>query len=171
MARVTASLVVNFAEETGGGGGGLTLEIDDREDGLNGGDTSFRPGDTVYYLLYVADRVTVDQHVATAGSRAEAGSGVRQVEEVVQFAGSKEGSLRYPATSAVTMEWIGQAHRTDGQSGAVTRQVIDQQSVRLSAPVAGLLKCSYGAAFTAHRLSGVPTEIEQVLVFVAGEAN
>ena len=63
MARVTATLVVNFsAQESGAAGNGLVLEIADRDDGLNGCNASFRTGDAAYYLLYAADSVTVQQH-------------------------------------------------------------------------------------------------------------
>jgi len=170
MARVTATLVVNFsAQESGAAGNGLVLEIADRDDGLNGCNASFRTGDAAYYLLYAADSVTVQQHEVTAGSKTGAGSGYREVDEVVQFVDGKEGSLRYPASSAVIMTWIGSYHRTDGQNGPVSKQVIGPQTVRLGAPVAGLLRCVYRAAYSAYKLANVPTDIEPALVYVQGE--
>lgn len=42
---VVATLNINFDADAAGGQGILKLELDDREDGLNGGDTSFAPGD------------------------------------------------------------------------------------------------------------------------------
>ena len=48
---VVATLNVNFSEDAESSKSGvLKLEIDDRENGLNGGDTSFQPGDTVLAL-------------------------------------------------------------------------------------------------------------------------
>ena len=171
MSKVTASLTVSFSETSTGGGAGLVLEVDDRaaaDGGLNKGNTSFRPGDNVFYLLYVASKVTVQQHGVTAGVRSGAGSGERVVEEFLSFTDSQEASLRYPATSAVEMEWLGY-FRTDDGAAAVTKQVIDQQTVRLSAPVAGFLRCRYRAAYSAHKLASVPTDIPQAMVFVIGE--
>lgn len=169
MARVTASLTVSFSQTTGTtSGNSPVLEVDDRADGLNRGNTSFRPGDPVYYLLYVPDGVTIQQHGVTAGSRSAAGEGSRQVEEILTFTDSQEASLQYPASSAVTMEWLG-FFRTDGESGAVTRQVIDQKTVRLSAAVAGFLRCRYTANYSAFKLANVPTDLTQALVFVIGE--
>ncbi len=161
MSKVTATLTVNFGSDSAADSGGLLLEVDDRETGLNGGNTSFRPGDNVAYLLYKSDGVSVTEHVVTAGGRAAAGSGSRAVDEVLQFADSKEASLRYPAAGAVSFSWL-------GRSGGDPR-LVGQQTVALGAPGIGLLRAQYHANFDAYRLSGVPTEIAQVLIFVAGE--
>lgn len=169
MSRVTASLTVSFGANTGASGGsGLVLEVDDREDGLNHGNTSFRPGDPVHYLLYVADKVSVLKHGVSAGTRSAAGNGARVVEEVLTFTDSQEASLRYPASTGVEMTWLGY-FRTDDGTAAITKQVIDQQTVRLSAPVAGFLRCRYSANYSAHKLANVPTDLTQALAFVIGD--
>lgn len=172
MSRVTASLTVSFsADANTGGGNGLVLEVDDRDaadGGLNNGNTSFRPGDPVVYLLYVADQVTVKQHGVTAGTRSAVGEGAREVEEVLSFTDSQEASLRYPTSTGVEMTWLGY-FRTDDGVAAITKQVIDQQTVRLSAPVAGFLRCRYSANYSAHKLANVPTDLTQALAFVIGE--
>ena len=46
---VTASLTINF--DAGKGSNQFLVEVDDRENGPNGGRSSFNPGDTVYLLL------------------------------------------------------------------------------------------------------------------------
>jgi len=161
MSKVTATLTVNFGSDSASASGGLLLEVDDRANGLNGGNTSFRPGDSVAYLLYKSDGVTVTDHLVTAGGRSSVGGGSRQVSEILQFADSKEASLRYPAAGAVTFSWI-------GRSGGDPR-LVGQQSVALDAPGVGLLRAQYVANFDAFILSGVPYDIEQVLIFVAGD--
>ena len=161
MSRVTATLVVNFGASAGAEGAGLILEIDDRAEGLNGGNTQFGPGDPVGYLLYQSAGVTVTDHVVTAGGYSSQGAGRRAVEEVLQFADAKEASLRYPAAGAVELTWIGRAGGSPSLRG--------EQTVVLQETGIGLLRARYQAAFSAFRLSGVPTSIPQVLVFVAGE--
>lgn len=186
--KVTASLTVQFQGDSASASDGLVLEIDDREDGYNKGETSFRPGDTVYYLLYRAKDVDLDTHFVTAGGKSEVGSGSREVDEVLTFTDSNEASLQYPATSKVHLEWIGKTLITEVKSGAeavsssvkvtslvdmmestsVAHSIENQQTVRLEKKSVGLLRASYSAAYTAFRLSGVPLDIDQALIYVAG---
>ena len=171
--RVTASLTISFSS-TSSTQGGIILEVDDRdvaEGGLNGGNTSFKPGDAVYYLMYVSDNVTINQHAVTAGTKTSQASGTRVVtKEYVTFTDSSEGSLKYPASTGVTFTWIGNAIRTDGGSSGVTISLdnVGKQSVRLSGKVAGILRADYSASYQAFKLSNVPLDIDQVMIFVAG---
>lgn len=163
--RVTASLTVTFQAETAAAGGaGLVLEVDDRsteEGGLNKGNTSFRPGDPVVYLLYQADNIRLLQHLVTAGGSGGAGGGHRSVTEYLTFSGSREASLRYPTASGVSMSWL-------GRSGGAAAMA-DQQTIRLPEDGVGILRVQYQAAYQAFRLSGVPLAIFQVMIFVQGE--
>lgn len=171
--RVTASLTISFSSTTSNQGG-IILEVDGRdvsEGGLNGGNTSFKPGDSVYYLMYHADNVSITQHVVTSGTKSSAPAGTRDVEkEYITFTDSSEGSLQYPATSGVTFAWVGNAIRTDGGNSGVsiTLDSLDHQSIRLSGKVAGILRADYSANYQAFKLSNVPLDIDQVMIFVAG---
>lgn len=161
--KVTASLTVQFQGDAASASDGLVLEIDDREDGYNKGETSFRPGDTVYYLLYRAKDVDLDTHFVTAGGKSEVGSGSREVDEVLTFTDSNEASLQYPATSGVSLSWIGSTLESAG-----AHSVENQQTVRLENKTVGLLRAIYSSDYTAFRLSGVPLDIDQALIYVAG---
>lgn len=171
--KVSASLTVNFSDSTSGSdSGGLVLEVDDRDDGLNKGNTSFKPGDTVHTLLYKASDITLlsGMPINTAGSYVPEGTGTRVVtEEYITFTDSNSGSLQYPATTAVSFSWVGNAIRTDDVSGGVTINLNRQQNIELSGTVVGVLKASYSAGYTAYKLYSVPNEINQVLLFFAGE--
>jgi hypothetical protein len=173
--KVSASLTVSFSANDTASSNGLVLEIDDRETsdgGLNAGNTSFKPGDTVYTLLYKATDITLlsGMPIHTAGSYVSSGSGTRVVtEEYITFTDSREGSLQYPASTGVTFSWIGNPVRTDGKTTPITIDLSNQQDIQLSGTVVGVLKASYSANYTAYKLSGVPNAINQVLLFFAGE--
>ena len=85
----------------------LSAEIDDRDNGLNKGDTSFEPGDTAYFFVFKSDNVTISSMTATAGTIANAGAVNVEREEDVSFANSKEGSLGVPAISITSVTWLG----------------------------------------------------------------
>ena len=56
---VVATLNINFSADTTAAQGQIKLEIDDRPEGLNKGDTSFAPGDTAYFFLFKDENVTL----------------------------------------------------------------------------------------------------------------
>jgi hypothetical protein len=168
--RVTASLTISYSVESEASEG-LVLEVDDRENGNNGGNTSFVPGDTVYYLLYQATDITTDIHFVTAGTSSSAADvlgGYREVEEYLTFTDANSASLQYPASGTVTMDWQGTYLRMDGRTGAPQISIRNQQTVQLNCKVVGLLKCTYRANYSVFRLANVPEAITQVIVFVSG---
>ena len=111
---IVATLNVSFdADETDGGQGVLKLDIDDREDGGNAGDTSFAPGDDVYYFLFKDTNVTVLDHVTTAGGFSGQGKGTKEIDENISFSNSDTSSLGYPPQGSVTMKWLGLSWRGD----------------------------------------------------------
>lgn len=170
--RISASLTVSF-NSSSTSSAGLVLEIDDREDGLNHGKTDFRPGDSVYYLLYKADDITITHHLLTSGSKSAATDGQREMSgnkaDIITFTDSNNSSLKYPASSGVNFSWIGRSERTDGESSGVSISLgDDQQTVNLSGNVVGMLKCEYSANYSAFKLSGVPLDIDSCLIWVAG---
>lgn len=162
--RIVATLVINFSGRATESAGAMLLEIDDRDppEGLNGGNTEFRPGDSPAYLLYRATTVQLTEHNATAGAIATAGGGTRDVEEVLTFSDSREASLRYPVAAGFSATWL-------GRSGGIA-SLQDQSTVVIPVATFGLLRVNYTAAFTAHRLTNVPAGMEQVLIYAVGRA-
>ncbi len=160
---VTATLNVSFTTQDGSGEDQLPLilEIDSREDGLNGGSTTFRPGDTVYYLLHKAASLSITEHSSTEGSISSAGSGTRQETEDLTFANAKEASVRYPVSSIASMTWLGVSPGT--------ASLVNDNTITIPSPGFGLLRVVYNANYNAYSLSSVPTTIDQVLIWAKGE--
>lgn len=105
---VTANITVSFGENAAAGAGShLSAEIDGRDNGLNGGDTSFAPGDRAYFLVYQSANVTHDAPVPSAGTISGAAVGSVEREEDVSFADTDTASLAVPATGIVSVTWLG----------------------------------------------------------------
>lgn len=110
---VTATLNVSFeADEGDKTGAGIKLEIDDREDGLNGGETSFKPGDTAYFFMFVdTDKInlitTTPKTTAGGVSAASPATDTIEVDENISFSGSEDAQLGYTPKGTVTLEWVG----------------------------------------------------------------
>jgi len=172
--RVSASLTVSFGQSASDSNGGIVLEIDDRDPGsggLNKKGTDFKPGDKAIYLLYVSPNVTVNQHILSSGSRSSEGSGTRVLSgvdaEYLIFTDSDSATLKYPAAGAVTMEWLGKERTDEGTDAITTSLGADQQTITLNGKVAGVLKCSYSASYTAFGVKA-PLDYPQVVIVVIG---
>lgn len=127
---VTTSIVVQFS--TTEGEGVLLVEVDDRETadgGLNGGKTSFLPGDTVFLLMYKTSNVVIDAAVTSLGSLSPGTTITIAKTEDIIFANEQEASTRYPVVSGFTYEWIG------ADNGAVS--LVGETSLRIPAPATG----------------------------------
>lgn len=148
---ITTSIVVQFTK--GDSGGAFTVEVDDRsatDGGLNGGKTSFLPGDTVYLLAYKTTSVIVDAAVASLGSLVKTGTATIVKNEDITFAGETTANLRYPVSSGFSYEWIGNS------LGVLS--LADQTQVQVPAPPAGayavgVARCTYTAQADIYRLS------------------
>ena len=137
---VTANITVTFGTQDGAAGDGhLSAEVDGRETGLNGGETSFDPGDTAYFLVYRSDNVSIDSVESSAGSIIPATAGTVTKEQDLTFAGSDEASLSVPANSLGTVTWLG------SPLGGLTLQA-DGVTVKASASGVGVARVSYTPA-------------------------
>lgn len=172
---VVATLNVSFSKDTTSveTDGMLKLEIDDRADGMNGGDTSFAPGDSVYYFLYNDDNVTVLEHFVTAGGIGSQGSVTRAIEdEKITFSNSDSASLNYPPDGGVSMEWMGRCYSVvNGEVaayGTIPDRTRSQLKINNGKSVAGILKCSYNTTGTLYKLSGVPEDFDDVMIVAIG---
>jgi len=104
---VTANITVSFGTDSGTGDGHLSAEVDGRDDGLNGGETSFEPGDTAYFLVYRSDNVSIDSVECSAGSITSASAGLVTKEQDLSFAGTDSATLSVPASSITSTTWLG----------------------------------------------------------------
>ena len=170
--RITTQ-VVQFGTPTDDGyaDAHLSAEIDDRDGGLNGGDTDFQPGDTAYFLIYKSSNVTLSSPVASAGSVSYLPEPETVVKvDYVTFANEPEGTLDVPATKIDSREWIG------ADLGAT--ELVNEQTLRLTDPpdsiYAGVLKVTYTGTATVGKLDSKPfadanpslTDFEIVVVVV-----
>ena len=170
---VVATLNVSFQDETDGASGVLKLEIDDREDGLNGGDTSFKPGDTPGFFLFKDDNVTlVVLPKASASNPVPQGLGTKDVDENVTFSNSDTASLGYPPQGGVTMEWLGQSFSLTGTAVSSNATLPDVNGSELRIPggknVIGILHCTYTTQGSLFTLPNVPLDIPEVVIFAVG---
>lgn len=167
MGTVTTSIVVQFSQ---GNSGILTAEIDARETGLNGGKTSFLPGDTANFLVFKSDDVTIDSVDCSLGPLriTPLGLGLYQVgdtgeEEWLSFANAVEADLSKPFHSDFVYEWYGNNLGTPAIKG--NKVVVPTKGI-------GMLKVKYKAQYRAYALSS-PSSVNgktdfQVLVVVTG---
>ncbi len=143
---VTASLTINF--DAGKGSNQFLVEVDDRENGPNGGRTSFQPGDTVYLLLYASDNISQIRQFVTSGSLAQGGSVIVDKEEIISFAQEREANARYPVMpGSATYEWYGPS------PGSVT--VSGGKFITSTPDAFAIGKAKYKARATQYILSGV----------------
>jgi hypothetical protein len=105
----TTTIQVQFGSESAyDSGAHLSAEIDDREGGLNNGNTQFNPGDTAWILVYTSANIEVTETASSAGT-----IGVGGVETVskttdVTFARETEGRINVPATGIESVVWLGE---------------------------------------------------------------
>jgi len=169
---IVATLNVSFDSEATTSSGTLKLEIDDRADGLNGGNTSFKPGDDAYYFMFKDDNVTVVQHVVTAGGTAPSGSGTKVIDENVTFTNSDSSSLGYPPDGGVTLSWLGRSFEISGTTVTSNTELpeVDGSELKMAKgkKVAGVLQCKYNSTGTLHKLSGVPKDFKESMVIAIG---
>lgn len=181
---VTASLTVNFEKQETSGDGFLSWEVDDRskaDGGLNNGDTSFSPGDTVYVLLYQEKNVTLTETFSSGGSFVESAAGQLKSftgtnAEYITVTNSNTANLSKPANSGgVVLSWIGRKLAIGGgeindppimlklASGENSEVIID-----VGTEAVGVIKAEYVSESTAYKLSGVGADIPVVVIFASG---
>lgn len=171
---VVATLNVTFSDDTDTSTEGvLKLEIDDRETGLNGGDTSFEPGDTVGFWLFKDSNVTVVSGPnSTSGGITSAGSASKDIDEYITFSNSDSASLGYPPSGAVTLNWEGRCYKIVDTTVTTHSALPDRTRSQLKMPsgvsVAGILRARYTTTGSLYLLQNVPTDITETLIFAIG---
>jgi hypothetical protein len=165
-----ATIRVQFGNPDGSEATGhLSAEIDTRPDGLNGGRTSFSPGETAYLLVYSSDNVSITDTICSAGSLTEQGSTVVTVTEELMFEDAASASLDKPARSGITQTvWYGR------NLGTLTLQS-DKVTVKSAAKGVGVARVSYDALARVYALASPATlngETDfSILAIIKGAAN
>lgn len=172
MGVVTTSLVVSLGDDAGADSI-YSAQVDDREKGLNGGKTSFNPGDYIYILLFRTDNVTTLNAIASKGSLVRKGTSQFEVEGFATFANESEYSLNepVPAGASLTTQWLG------NNLGAFTIQnqskiVLSSNVATLGDPFVGVMKYSYTSVADVYLLQNtlIPDITPyEILCYWAGE--
>lgn len=165
-----ATIRVQFGNPDGSAAvGQLSAEIDTRPDGLNGGRSSFSPGETVYILVYKSDNVSITDTICSAGSLSAQGSAVVAVTEELMFEDSDTAQLSKPVRSTITQSvWYGRS------LGSLTLQS-DQVTVKATTKGVGVAKVTYDALAMVYALSS-PVALNgetdfSILALIKGSAS
>lgn len=161
---VTAHIVVNFQPVDNEI---LQVEIDDRPDGLNNGDTQFSPGDEVGFLVFKSANVNITSVISSAGTIASAGSQTKEVEELLVFPKERRATVRYPLNSSFSGTWLG--NNLGGYTTDETTVTLNTQT-----PGVGALWFEYTSRADGYKLRNTPAQLGgkkdySIVIFVAGE--
>ncbi len=156
---LTASLTIEFITESELDSGILQAEIDARPDGMNGGVTTFYPGDNPGILLFKSPGFTRVERLSTEGSLVSHGTGNMKVREFITFSNSTSASTTKPISGGLDILQV------KGQ-GPVDMKVVGN-SVTSSKAIVAVLEVEYTTSFSEYRLSGASGRAP-VLVFFQG---
>lgn len=163
----TTTIRVQFGTPTGGPNGDaqpafLSASLDSRETGLNGGKTSFKPGDMAVILIYKSTNVTLEQPIASAGSISLGSQVEVDITEDLTFLGELKTNLQIPPTGAITGKWLGRSLGSISASGTgeVTASGGDSSKV-------GVFRATYKGTATVCTLVS-PVDIEGATDFAIG---
>lgn len=164
-----ATIRVQFGNAEGGDASAhLSAEIDTRPDGLNGGRSTFNPGETVYLLIYSSDNVRITDTVCSAGSLSAHSRTTVSVEQELLFEDSDSASLNKPARASLqAVTWYGRA------LGELTLHS-DKSTVRAALRGVGVAKVRYEASaqvYALHSPASLNGETDfSILAIIKGQA-
>jgi len=147
-----ATIRVQFGNPDGSGANGyLSAEVDTRANGLNGGRSSFSPGETAYILVYKSDNVSITETVCSAGSLTAQGTALVSVTEEIMFEDADSATLGKPARSSLAQSvWFGRS------LGALTLQY-DKVTVKAQAKGVAVASVTYDALAQVYALASPAT--------------
>lgn len=165
----SATVVVQFGQGESSSGH-LSAELDSRPSGLNGGRSSFNPGETAYILVYKTGNVVITGTDVSAGSLSAQGTATVAVSEEVQFAGSNAAQIQKPCKGATldSVTWLGRNLGALALAG-------DRQTVSAASSGVAVAKVDYQAealvyAIAAPSAIGGETDFS-ILVLIQGETT
>ena len=129
----------------------MLFRSDTRPGGLNGGRTSFNPGETAYILVYKSDNVSITDIICSAGSLSSQGTAVVSVTEEIMFEDADTANLGKPARTGISQTvWYGRS------LGGLSLQS-DKVTVKAAAKGVGVAKVTYDALARVYALSSPST--------------
>lgn len=154
--KITTSFNVTFTSPDSAGI--LIAEVDGRDpaDGGLNSKTSFVPGDSVIFLIYQGEHVTLDEIIHSWGSSSLFQSGVSvNQEETLTFTSpdSLSQTLKYPVDSIQSYQWLGNSTlgnpKIDGNT--ITCAIAGGSKYGI-----GVLRVNYTAKGNAYKLTHAP---------------
>lgn len=151
MANATIRVQFGSPDSQGGASGHLSAEVDARPGGLNGGRTSFSPGETVYILVYKSDNVRITETICSAGSLSAQGTATVTITDELMFEDTDTASLSVPARAGLASSaWYGR------DLGGLTLQS-DKTTVKSATKGVGVAKATYEALAQVYALASPAT--------------
>ncbi len=169
MANATIRVQFGSSDGQGGTSGHLSAEVDTRPQGLNGGKTSFSPGETVYLLVYKSANVSITDTICSAGSLTAQGTATVTLNDELMFEDADTASLSVPARTGLNASaWYGRS------LGSLTLQA-DKLTVKAQARGVGVAKVRYEALAQVYALAS-PASLNgesdfSILALIKGSAT
>jgi hypothetical protein len=142
-----ATIRVNFSDGAGGlGSGNLSAEIDSRPGGLNGGRTSFQPGDDVWILVQKTPNVVIDSVDTSAGAITAGAAFQYATTEDVNFEGVSTSRVSGVADSLDSYQWF-------GRNIGVLTLAADSQTLNATVAGVAVARVTYTGTAYPYKLS------------------
>lgn len=158
------SLTVTFVTDviTDDSGTPINASIQVALDSVRNNDrTQFLYGSKAYFKVYSAPSDMSLQLIASDGTITEEGSGTEDIDDVVTFGNSDNGSVTYPVQSIVASEWLGKS------LGAVHGE--GNRVVSVNSGV-GILDVTYRTPFRRYAISVPTKDVDEyaVAIYIQG---
>lgn len=167
MALVTASVTIGFATADSGSAI-FNAEVDSRDTGLNGGKTSFAPGEAVWILLYKSSYVTMgppgggSPYLTSSGTLTPGATNITvDVEEDISVAYDTSFTTSKPITGPYTITSFSTSTPTFTKQGENTFTCPNK------AVFAG--RINYKTTASSYKLSNVPLPYTSAVVVFLGD--
>jgi len=178
---VTTSIVIEFDSGDADINYIFTAEVDNRPDGLNSGNTTFKPGDPVYFLFYQSSNTVLDGIIVTHGAVNKAGALTTQDLDIdyAQFISTDRHDLSLPIHSNFVGEWLGDTgdlgtvHQLNGTSLKLATVPKEADGVTPKEHYVGVYEYSYTTEFQPYVLQHTPITDKdkyQIIVYIYGHS-
>ena len=174
MTSIVTSLVVQFGSDSDASSV-LTAEIDSREDGHNAGNTSFTPGQVVYYLISKTSDVTILSQETTAGRLTYVATESFTEKETLHFAKESSATVSNPISGGYTTKWLGNAPAANVTlTSEIEFSLKDSEGSLVEG--LGVLQVEYERTVEVYSLSGLPSSLNgedqyDVIIYITGESS
>ena len=163
-----ATIRVTFGSGAVTPGAHLSAGVDDRDAGLNNGDTQFQPGDIAWFLVYQSQNVVIDYVKASAGTVVAGSQQNFSRTEDFNFEDGDSVSLPVPSYGITSVLWIGNSLGNLTLGGDGMSMKADSKGVAIARVTYMVTPDSFGivAPATVAGLVDFP-----ILVLVKGSVN